>query len=101
MRYCKPSFIHPKLLEDQSISLENLLKEEAAAMAFPLNAKNFDDFPVIRMDMQDDVAGCQYPRPELAQSLVNLCQAKYSEEFLDCKAFPHLHAWGYGGDEAV
>ena len=61
MRYCKPSFINPKLLEDQSISLEKLLEDEAAAMAFPLNAKYFDDFPVIRGDMHDDIAGRQYP----------------------------------------
>ena len=97
MRYCKPSFINPKLLEDQSISLEKLLEDEAAGMAFPLDAKYFDDFPVIRGDMHEDIAGRQYPRPELAKSLVNLCQAKYGEEFLDCKAFPHLHPWGYGG----
>ena len=95
MRYCKPSFINPKLLEDQSISLEKLLEDEAAAMAFPLDAKYFDNFPVIRGDMHDDLAGRQYPRPELAESIVNLCQAKYGEEFLDCKAFPHLHPWGY------
>ena len=97
MRYCKPSFINPKLLEGQSIPLEKLLEDEAAAMAFPLDAKYFDDFPVIRGDMHDDLAGRQYPRPELAESIVNLCQAKYGEEFLDCKAFPHLHPWGYGG----
>ena len=57
-------------------------------MAFPLDVKYFDDFPVIRVDMHDDNAGRQYPPPELAESLVNLCQAKYGEEFLDCKAFP-------------
>ena len=97
MRYCKPSFINPKLLQDQSISLEKLLEDEAAAMAFPLDAKYFDDFPVIRGDMHDDIAGRQYPRPDLSESIVNLCKAKYGEEFLDCKAFPHLHPWGYGG----
>ena len=44
----KPSFINPKLLEDQSISLEKLIEDEAAGMAFPLDAKYFDDFPVIQ-----------------------------------------------------
>ena len=97
MRYCKPRFINPNLLEDQSISLENLLEDEAAGMAFPLDAKYFDDFPIIQVDMQDDIAGRQYPQPELAESLANLCQTKYGEEFLDCKAFPHIHPWGYGG----
>ena len=58
MRYCNPSFINPKLLEDQSVSLENLLEDEAAAKAFPLDAEYFDDFPVIRGDMNDDIAGC-------------------------------------------
>ena len=96
-RYCKPSFIKPKLLEDQSISLEKLLEYEAAGMAFPLDGKYFDDFPVIRKDMQTDVAGRQYPRSELAESLVELCQAKYGEKYLDCKTLPHLHPWGYGG----
>ena len=61
-------------------------------MDFPLDAKYFDDFPVIQGDMHDDIAGHQYPRPELAKCLVNLCQAKYGEEFLDCKAFPHLQS---------
>ena len=96
MRYHTPSCINPKLLEDQSISLENVPEDEAAAMAFPLDAKYFDDFPVIRVDMDNDIAGRQYSRPELAESLVNFCQVNYGEEFLDCKAFPHLHPWGYG-----
>ena len=83
MRYCKPSFINPKHLEDQSISLEKLLENEAAAMAFLLDAKYFNDFPVIRGDMHDDIAGRQYPCPGLTESLVSLCKAKYGEEFLD------------------
>ena len=29
--------------------------------------------------MNEDIAGRQYPHPELAKSLVNLCQAKYGE----------------------
>ena len=97
MRYCKPSFINPKLLEDQSISLEKVLEDEAAGMAFPLDAKYLDNFPVIWGDMHKDIAGGQYHRPELAESIVKLCQAKYRKEFLDCKAFPPLHLWGYGG----
>ena len=57
MRYYKPSFINPKLLEDQSISLEKLLEDEAAGMAFPLDANYFNDFPVIRGNMHEDIAG--------------------------------------------
>ncbi len=45
--YVKPSFINPALLEDQNIPLERLLEDEAAGMAFPLDAKYFDDFPLI------------------------------------------------------
>lgn len=47
-------------------------------MAFPLDAKYF-------VDMHEDIAGCKYPRPELAESIVDLCQAKYGKEFLDCR----------------
>ena len=47
--------------------------------------------------MHYDIAGRQYPCPELAESIVNLCKVKYGEEFLDCMAFPHLHPRGYGG----
>ena len=72
MRYCKPSFINPNLLEDQRISLVKLLEDEAAGMAFPLDGKYFDDFPVIRGDMHNDLAGCQYPSPELAESIAEL-----------------------------
>ena len=84
-RYCKPSFINPSLLKDQSISLEKLLEDEAAGMAFPLDAKCFDDFPIIHKDMHADVTGHQYPRPELNKSLSELSQAKYREMYLDCK----------------
>ena len=64
-----------------------LLEDEAAGMAFPFDAKYF-------VDVQQDIAGHQYTQPESAESIVDLCPAKYGEEFLDCKAFPHLHPWG-------
>ena len=57
MWYCKSSFINPKLLEDQSIWLKKRLEDETAAMAFPLDAKYFDDVPVIQGDMYSNVAG--------------------------------------------
>ena len=68
--YCRSSFINPKLLEDQSISFEKLLEDEAVAMAFPLDGKYFDDFPTIQKDMHSDVASHQYPRPELTDNLL-------------------------------
>ena len=89
-RYCKPSFINPTLLEDLNI---RVLEDEADGMAFPLDAKYFDDF---QMDMHSDIAGRQYPR-HLNKSITDFCQAKYGERNLDSKTFPHLHPWGYGG----
>ena len=73
---------------------KTLLDDEAAGMAFPLDAKYFDDFPIIHEHTCSDVAGRQYPRPELAESLLDLCKAKYGEMYLDCKTFPHLHIHG-------
>ena len=72
------------------MSLENLLEDEAAGMAFPLDGKYFDHFPVIRREMCSDVAG---PRPELAESLVELCQANYGEKYL---SIPPLLQFGGG-----
>lgn len=48
-------------------------------------------------DMCSDVAGRQHPRLDLAESITDLCQGKYRETYIDCKAFPHLHPWGHGG----
>ena len=62
---CKPSFINPKLLEDQSISLEKLLEDKAAGMAFPSDAKYFDNFPVIRGVIPPPIA----PWVEVGKSL--------------------------------
>ena len=59
-------------------------------------------FPCNMGDMHEDIAGCQYPQPELAENLVNLHLAKYGEEFLDCKAFRHIHgAMGDGITNAL
>ena len=97
IRYCKPTFINPRLLEDQNMPIEKVLEDEASVMAFPLDAKYFDKFPTIRTDMDTDVAGRQYPRCELSGKMLELCKAEYGEMYLDCKAFPHLHPWGHGG----
>ena len=96
-RYCKPSFINLTLLEDHNIPLEKVLDDKAAGMAFPLDAKYFDDFPNIHMDMISDAAGSQYPRPDLNKSIIDLCWAKYGEMYLDCKMFTHLHPWDLEG----
>ena len=100
LRFVKPSFINPKLLEDQNIPLERLLEDEATGMAFPLDAKYFDDFPLIYGEpvfSSSDVAGQQFPQPESREALQHLCHTTYGEKYLDVKAFPHLHPYGYGG----
>ena len=55
------------LLEQQNVSLERLLENEAAGMAVPLDAKYFDDFPLIYGEPvlgPSDKAGRQYPQPD-------------------------------------
>ena len=99
-RYVKPGFINPALLEEQNIPLERLLENEAAGMAFPLDAKYFDDFPLIYGEPvlgPSDKAGRQYPKPECQEALVDMCHTTYGEKNLDVKAFPHLHPYGHGG----
>ena len=67
-----------------------------AGLAFPLDAKYFDQFPIVSSDDTADIAGHQYPRVE-HESLKELVLAKYGEKYLDCKAFSQLHPWGNGG----
>lgn len=97
LKYLKPSFINPTLLQEQNISLDQLLEDEAVGMAFPLDANYFDNFPAMTKDWSEDIAGRQCPRPEAHRILQDLTRAKYGEKYLDCKSFPHLHPWGHGG----
>ena len=46
-RYKKPGFINPDILENQHISLEKILQDEAIAMTFPVDSHFFDDYPLI------------------------------------------------------
>ena len=70
-------------------------------MAFPLDAKYFDDFPLIFNESvlgPSDIAGCQYPTRQSGSTTKYLpCNAKYGEKYLDVKVFPHLHSYGHGG----
>jgi hypothetical protein len=95
LRYVKPEFINPNLLDDLNLPLDKVLEDEAG-LAFPLDAKYFDQFPIVSNDVVADIAGRQYPKAE-HESLKQLVLAKYGERYLDCKAFPHLHPWGNGG----
>ena len=99
-RFVKPGFINPDLLEQQNIPLERLLEDEAAGMAFPLDAKYFDDFPLVHDEPKlgpSDKAGRQYPKHRSRDKLQDLCHTTYGEKYLDAKAFPHLHPYGHGG----
>ena len=101
LRHFKPNFItiNPDLLEQQNISLEKLLEDEAAGMAFPVDATYFDNFPLVRGEPllgPSDKAGKQFPKAE-QDALRDLGHASYGEKYLDCKAFPHLHPYGHGG----
>ena len=99
LRYVKPSFINPNLLENQNIPLETLLGDEVAGMAFPLDATYFDNFPLYHGEPildPSDKAGHQFPKPE-CEVFKRLCHASYGEKYLDAKAFPHLHPYGHGG----
>lgn len=69
-------------------------------MAFPVDSRYFDQFPLIyntNIDGNDDVAGRQFPRPECQAKLHEMVYTKYGEKHLDVKTFPHLHPWGFGG----
>ena len=100
LRCVKPGFINPVLLDNQKLSLKKLLEEEAIAMAFPVDSRYFDQFPLIyntNFEGHGDVAGRQYPRPECQANLQDIVYTKYGEKSLDVKTFPYLHPWGFGG----
>ena len=101
-RYAKPGFINPELLEHQDIPLEDLLEQEALGMAFPVDSRYFDQFPLIFDEGEDkpDVVGMQHPQTPMMESqgaLRDLVTTKYGEKDLEPKSFPHLHPWGFGG----
>ena len=100
-RYARPGFINPELLEHQDIALEDLLEEEALGMAFPVDSRYLDQFPLIfNEEDKADVAGMQHPQPPMRESreaLRDLVTTRYGEKDLEPKSFPHLHPWGFGG----
>ena len=66
-------------------------------MAFPVDSRYFDQFPLIYGEDGADVAGLQHPQntmPECRESLHDLVNTKYGGIDLETKAFPHLHPWG-------
>ena len=99
-RYVKPQFgcINPEILAKANLSLEQILEDEVAGMAFPVDARFFDNYPLV-FGKEDDVAGCQYPHEhsECQERMKELVTAHYGDKFLEPKTFPHLFPWGFGG----
>ena len=96
------ALLNPSLLEQQQITLDNLLQQEAIGMIFPSSSEYFDRFPAIHSMQQE--AGVQHPCKDheemLAQAVVNLRQlttAHYGDKFLEAKLFPYIHPFGFGG----
>lgn len=87
LRYVKPEFINPSLLDDLNI-LEKVLEGVAVRLAFLQMPNTLTSFPMITC--VPDIASHQYPKSE-HESLKQLILAKYGEKYLDCKAFSHLH----------
>ena len=96
----KPQFgcINPELLAKSNLSLEQILEDEVAGMAFPVDARFFDNYPLV-FGKEDDVAGRQYPHEhsECQERMKELVSTYYGEKFLEPKTFPHLFPWGFGG----
>ena len=98
-QYMKPQFacVNPEVLVKANLSLEKILEDEVAGMAFPVDARFFDDYSLV-FGEEDDMAGRQYPHghSECTKAVRNLVTAHYGE-FLEPKTFPHLFPWGFGG----
>ena len=90
-RYVKLQFgcINPELLPKANLSLEQILEDEVASMAFPVDARFFDNYPLL-FGKEDDVAGRQYPH-EHSECEEN---ERASEDLLLWK---NLFFWGFGG----
>ena len=99
-RFVKPQFgcINPDILTKTNLSLEKILEDEIVGMAFPIDARFFDNYPLV-FGKEDNIAGRQYPQDhyECQMKMKELVTAHYGEEFLEPKTFPHLFPWGMGG----
>ena len=92
-RYAKPAFVNPELLDAQDIPLDDLLQDEAIGMAFPVDSRYFDQFPLIFGEGGADVAGLQHPQNaqvDLQQSVQDVVNTKYAETNLETKNIPPL-----------
>ena len=96
----KPQFgcINPDILEKANLSLEKILEDEVVGMAFPVDARFFDNYPLV-FGKENEVAGRQYPhkQSECQDKMKELVTAHYGEKFIESKTFPHLFQWGFGG----
>ena len=97
--YIKPQFgcINPEIIAQANLSLKQILEDEVAGMAFPIDARFFDNYPLAylgRMTMWqvDKSSWTLWMSGEW-----ELVTAQYGEKFLQPKTFPHLFPWGFGG----
>lgn len=53
--------VSTEVLAKVNLSLEQILKDEVAGMAFPVDARFFDSYPLV-FGKEEDAAGRQYPQ---------------------------------------
>ena len=95
--------VNPSLLDQQQISLQDLLQQEAIGMIFPSSSEYFDQFPAIHNKQQP--AGVQHSRKDLEEmvahavhNLKQLTMVHYGDKLLEPKVFPtFIHLGLVGG----
>ena len=96
-RHIKPQFgcINPEIIAKVNLSLEQILEDEVAGMAFPIDARFFDNYPLV-FGKEDDVAGRQNPREhsDCQERMKELVTAQYGEKFLEPNTLFHTYFLG-------
>ena len=73
------------------MTLEQILEDEVAGMAFPVDARFFDNYPLV-FGKEDDVAGRHNPHEhsDCLERMKELVTAHYGEKYLEPKTSPNL-----------
>ena len=95
--YVKPKFINPLLLEKHTL-LEEVLQDEAVGMAFPVDSKYFDQFPLVFEGI--DIAGVQHPQPQVSKCRNTLQQLVTDFQPFGDRGATDLQALGDSQDAA-
>ena len=95
--YVKPKFIKPLLLEKHML-LEEVLQDEAVGMAFPVDSKYFDQFPLVFEEI--DIAAVQHPQPQESECRNTLQQLVTDLQPLGDGGATDLQALGDSRDTA-